>query len=250
MYLPSSSPSPSVLYNGSQAYPHFQVVVKWPEEFLKFEDITPRDVFGNKLERLESIRVNDEVFITLLTNCVPKWQVEISGFSVANVESAKLHYLNMVEKARTTQFLGSHTINIILDYGEGSEVILQRPAEWWPSRAYTSPRLLPSQDLMGDLPGSFRHGTINPDQLAKVQYGVHCAIEAARFEQGSYDFTVRFGALVLKGMKEEDIGKKYPLTSFCKGIDGTLVQCHINNWYIFQLLKLIRLTLTIIQARQ
>lgn len=216
-----------------------QVVVPWPQEFLQFEDnvVTPRDVFGNKLEALDSIRVDDEVFIGLLPARNPPWQVEISGFHDDNVESGRRHYLNLVHKARLKNFLGSHTLNIILDGSEGNTIILQSPPGWWPNRSHIVPHLEHSSDLMGDPPGSFRNETLHPDQLARIQHRVERALETTRFHRGSYDLSIRLGALALKGLKAEEIGKRYPVPSFQRSIDsGGVVECQVNKWSVAHLI--------------
>ena len=82
-----------------------------------------------------------------------------------------------------------------------------------------------------DEPGTFREDPLDDTQFAKVQREIKCALEAIQYERGSYDFTVRLGSLAVKGMKDGDIGKQYPIPSFLKGVNsGTNVSCMVNKW--------------------
>lgn len=208
--------------------------MKWPEEFLKNNTITPRDVFGSKLEQLDSIRTDDEVFINLLPHSSPPWQVEITGYNIQHAELAERHYKNLVEKIRTKQSFSSDTINIILDGNEGTKVLLQEADVWWPNRTHKiAPRLLVSLTLMDQPQGSFRKETLHPDQLHKIQCGIGNALNAVRFDQGSYDFTICFGCLTLSGMKDNEIGNEYSLSTFWNTINtSAVIECHVKKWFL------------------
>jgi hypothetical protein len=54
------------------------IIVRWPDDLIN-QGITPRDVFKNKLEALDAIRTQNEVFITLLPTQNDVWQIEIQG---------------------------------------------------------------------------------------------------------------------------------------------------------------------------
>jgi hypothetical protein len=56
------------------------ICVIWPVD-LTDQGITPRDVFRNKLEALDAIRTQNEVFVTLLAGHNDVWQIEIQGTS-------------------------------------------------------------------------------------------------------------------------------------------------------------------------
>ncbi|KAI4686537.1 uncharacterized protein J4E84_005818 [Alternaria hordeiaustralica] len=58
--------------------PLASIIVCWPEDLLN-EGVTPRDVFDNKLEALNAIRTQNEVYITLLPTQNDVWQIEIQG---------------------------------------------------------------------------------------------------------------------------------------------------------------------------
>ncbi|KAI4604780.1 hypothetical protein J4E80_010936 [Alternaria sp. BMP 0032] len=58
--------------------PLASIIVCWPEDLLN-EGVTPRDVFNNKLEALNAIRTQNEVYITLLPTQNDVWQIEIQG---------------------------------------------------------------------------------------------------------------------------------------------------------------------------
>lgn len=55
-----------------------RLIIHWPEDLINL-NITPRDVFGNKLEKLDAIRTDDEVFISILSAQGDIGQIEIQG---------------------------------------------------------------------------------------------------------------------------------------------------------------------------
>jgi hypothetical protein len=179
---------------------------------------TPRDAFGNKLELLDSIRVSDEVFITL--HSTRPWQVKIQGFEATHVEQAETHYKNKVRSIRTNLIGGSTATNIILDEAEGSEVLLRESEKWWPIPPEIVPKLLTS--LLDS--GGFRN---RPIDLGEAQEEIKCALEAIRHQQGSYDLSVRFG-LVSVGFKTLP-KTTVPLSHFRNLVQGS-VDCKIRKW--------------------
>lgn len=203
-------------------------MVRWSEELLNQPTpVTPRDVFGNKLEALDSIRAEDEVWITLLPHQDPPWQAEIQGFEMTNVELAEAHYGNLVRKAQIRRAGGSSSTTIILDEAEGSEIQLHEADGWWPNRAYKIVPCLLISPIDG--PGSFRSRPLHPLNITEIEQEFRRSLEAVRFEQGSFDLTIRFGSLCLDGLEAKEIGKNYPLASFKKSIEGK-VSCKTKKW--------------------
>jgi hypothetical protein len=95
-----------------------------------------------------------------------------------------------------------------------------------------TPRLQPLSSTRS-VPGSFRNETLHPDQLARVQNNISQALEAVRFDRGSYEFTIRLGCLAVKGSGLQNCqpGTEWPLTGFQKLIDsGTRLECDVRRW--------------------
>jgi hypothetical protein len=206
--------------------------VAWPQELLHAAGITPRDVFGNKLESLDSVRTDCEVFITLLTDRdnLPPWQVEISGFNMDDVQTGAECYRNVIQKIMKQKFLGHEKVNMILDEIEGINVLIQKADEWWPRKNFKIvPRLLPAP--MSDEPGTFRSEGLHFTQLAMIQHHIQRSLEAIRFERGSYDFAIRYGCLALSNFSIDQIGNQYSVTRFMNGIN-TVVGCHVLKWFV------------------
>ncbi|KAH7385604.1 hypothetical protein BKA66DRAFT_583220 [Pyrenochaeta sp. MPI-SDFR-AT-0127] len=202
----------------------------WPES-LSNQSITPRDVFGNKLERLDSLRMQDEVFITLLPAHYGIWTIEILGPNVINVEAAESHFLTIVEKICTESFGTQHSFNLILDDREGIDVVLEEAEMWWPNHNdRIVPRLLPHR--MMDDPGSFRRESLHATYLSKLQNSFQLALEAVRQTKGAYDLTIRLGCLAIssKHVKDDKIGHISHKENFLKEIDGK-VQLDVKKWF-------------------
>ncbi|KAI4707774.1 hypothetical protein J4E89_007402 [Alternaria sp. Ai002NY15] len=70
--------------------PLASIIVCWPEDLLN-EGVTPRDVFNNKLEALNAIRTQNEVYITLLPTQNDVWQIEIQG----NFRNEIMHFTQL-----------------------------------------------------------------------------------------------------------------------------------------------------------
>ncbi|KAF2272100.1 uncharacterized protein EI97DRAFT_485524 [Westerdykella ornata] len=206
-----------------------KVTVPWPEKLLKASNtITPRDAFGNKLENLDVIRQSDEVFITLLPQGNPPWQVEIQGFAEANVQAAKEHYLNLVAKIEKKEFSQSETTNLILDEEEGTQVVFQPPPTWWPASSGIVPRLVTS--LMDDA-GEFRNRPLHAVRLTQVEDELLEALGSIRYEPGSYDFAIRLGCMALRGGWNQDRVLRYgvALADLKRFMEGT-VSCQTRKW--------------------
>jgi hypothetical protein len=214
--------------------------VAWPQELLHAAGVNPRDVFGNKLESLDSIRTDCEVFITLLINRdnLPPWQVEISGFNMGDVQTGAECYRNVIQKVMKQKFLGHEKVNMILDEIEGIDVLIQKAVEWWPRKNFKIvPRLLPAP--MSDEPGTFRSEGLHFTQLATIQHHIQRSIEAIRFERGSYDFAIRYGCLALSNFSLDEIGKKYSVIRFKNGIN-TVVGCHVLKWSVLMRCQIVQ----------
>jgi hypothetical protein len=188
-------------------------------------------VFGNKLEGLDGLRMQDEVFINPdLTIRNGTWQLEIVGYDLAGLETAKDHLNTIIENLRADTFGVQHMLNVILDQREGMAVELQRGEDWWPNHAdLVVPRLLPS--AMMDDPGSFRQDGIDPLQLSLVQESISLALDSARRRKGTYDFVVRLGcaALSSKQVKGTEIGKQFPTDKFLKQVNDK-IEVDVKKW--------------------
>jgi len=209
-----------------------QVRVTWPEDLTEHDPpINPRDVFGNKLEGLDGLRMQDEVFINPdLKNQNGRWQLEIVGYDLAGVEVAEDHLNTMIEKVRVDAVGVQNMLNVILDQREGMAVELQRGEAWWPNCADTViPRLLPSP--MMDEPGSFRQDGIDRGQLAIIQESIKLALDSVRHRKGAYDFVVRLGCVALssKQVKDDKIGEKYPTDKFLKMVNEKF-EVDVKKW--------------------
>ncbi|KAF2739947.1 hypothetical protein EJ04DRAFT_604586 [Polyplosphaeria fusca] len=213
--------------------PGFRKLVDWPEDLLNDFNIFPTDalLFGHKLEHLDSIRVEEEVFISLSGNKDRPWELEIQGYDARHVEQGAQRYRTMIEKVRIRKLggLDANTVNIVLDAGEGDQIQLQRPDDWWPTKGGIVPRLIYNNTM--DPPGSFRyHSRSYSDEVASVLTSVCRTLDTLRFEQGSYDFAVRLGCVGLEGLSENEVNKKYPLKAFLKSIDSDIVSPKIKDW--------------------
>jgi hypothetical protein len=206
----------------------FKAIVSWPHQLLNPDvNVTPREVFGNKLEQLDPIRIQDEVFITLLLSD-PPWQVEISGYEPTHVEVGEEHYRNQIQKTINNLVFGKSTTNVILDETEGSQVVFQKAEAWWPTRNDVVPKLLTS--LMDDA-GGFRNNPPHPMQIAEIQDELQHVLEGIRFERGSYDLAIGFGCLCVSAGKEQLVlGEPVPLPSFARAIRGK-ISCAARKWY-------------------
>jgi hypothetical protein len=188
-------------------------------------------VFGNKLERLDGLRMQDKVYISLLPNN-GQWQLEIAGYEAEDVATAGEHLRTMIKKVRADAVGVHHTLNIILDEREGIDVELQPAEAWWPNHAdRVVPRLLPS--AMMNEPGSFREDGIDYIQLSVLQKKIKVALNHVRQRRGAYDFVVRLGSLALssKHVGVDKIGQTYTKDKFLKGIDEK-IELDVKKWYV------------------
>jgi hypothetical protein len=197
----------------------FEVIIPWPEELLNPGiNRNPCDAFGNKLEQLDPIRTQDEVFITIHSR--RPWQIKIQGYEAAHVERAAKHYNNKVASIQRKFTGGSAATNIILDEGEGTEVSLQFSDNWWPNSPQIVPKLVTS--LLES--GGFRNRLVD---LEEIQEEIRDALEAIRYRAGSYDLAIRFGCLsvAFKSLPRMSV----PLSNFRNLIRGS-VDCKVCKW--------------------
>ncbi|EOA81902.1 uncharacterized protein SETTUDRAFT_96874 [Exserohilum turcica Et28A] len=204
--------------------------VRWPDE-LNDQEVSPRDVFNNKLEALDPIRMHNEVYIDCVRTRSSEWQIEIQAHEMANIEAAEAQLKTMIEKVKTDVMALQNTVNMILDDQEGLKVILERADPWWPNQEdRVVPRLLPSGIM--DFPGSFRGELMHFTELSRIQHAFQLALEAVRHRKGAYDLVIRLGCLAIhsKRITENDIGKRYKKEAFLKSIDGSL-QLSVKKWF-------------------
>lgn len=209
-----------------------QLEVAWPKEFIEVEGLTPRDVFGNKLQSLDFIRTGCEVYITLLPDQanLPRWQVEICGYNMEHVLAGEDAYKSVIKKIHTQKFLSPEKITLILDENEGFHVLLKEAEHWWPQKAFgIVPRLISTP--MADDPGTFRTTPLHFTKLASLQNQIERYLKAIQFEKGSYDLSIRYGCLALGGLANSEIRKQYGMNQFIKGLNTT-VDCHVNQWFV------------------
>ncbi|KAF2120625.1 hypothetical protein BDV96DRAFT_485191 [Lophiotrema nucula] len=215
----------------------YSIPVDWPSDLLSEnanENYTPPVTFGNRLEGLDSIRMEDEVWIRFSPASQSPWQIEICGYDMANIERAENHYLTLIEKIRASR-TSAAVINIVLDREEGNEIILSQSEPWWPSGSQTTLELVPRliHPPMNDELGSFRRKPISSAHLSAIQREISCSLETIKFERGSYDFSIRFGCVALhgSGISTKDIGKTYPVKSLLHSIDsGNVISGQVKKW--------------------
>jgi hypothetical protein len=208
-----------------------QIIVDWPTA-LSEEHLSPRDVWGNKLEHLDRLRLQDNVWITLQSNGNKKWQTEIAGHDIANVEAAKEHFDALLDQVRVNFCGVQHAHNVILDEREGMLVKLQRDEEWWPSHVdRVVPHLLPSKIM--EEPGRFREKRIDSTKLSDIYASIESALDRIRSKKGVYDFAVRLGSIALRSrhVSEDKIGQTFRKETFLKDVNGP-IELEVKKWQV------------------
>ncbi|KAF2869854.1 hypothetical protein BDV95DRAFT_497090 [Massariosphaeria phaeospora] len=209
--------------------PLHEIVVGWPKNLREHNPpIMPRDVFGHTLEGLDTIRMDDEVYITLMPNI--SGQIRIQGYKAEHVDAAEAHYRTLVQRVQIKKFGSKEKINIVLDVAEGLHIVLEAAPSWWPTRTHRIVPFLPHFALMNE-PGSFREDPIDWRQLNVIQHVLGVALNTVRYERGYYDLTIRYGCFALSSddMPDSEIGKTYDKSEFQKGIDGR-VDSEVKKW--------------------
>ncbi|KAH7414266.1 hypothetical protein DE146DRAFT_29117 [Phaeosphaeria sp. MPI-PUGE-AT-0046c] len=212
--------------------PTYSVILNWPQMFSD-DNLYPRDVFGNKLERLDTLRMQDKVwFVPSQDRISANWKITIAGHGQTHVELAMDHLVAHLNQVRSeTSGLG-HTCNVLLDFEEGINIKLQRTDDWWPNHTDpVVPRLLPSP-LM-NAPGTFRHSEAGLPSvyLSTVQTAIKVVLERVRGRKGSYDFAVRLGLIAIKAkhVSEDKIGQTFDKNIFLKDIDRK-IELDFKRW--------------------
>jgi hypothetical protein len=195
-------------------------------------DITPRSVFGNKLENLNEIRMRDNVWITLLPVSSDTWAFEIQGFDTKTVHDAELHFYALISRVQSETLGVENKLNIILDETQGQDVALERADQWWPDKHDSIvPRLLPPPTT--DDSKGFHHKEVHFEMLSTIQHSIELTLEHIRHQKGSFDFAVRLGCIALSRnqFREEQIGEVYSKEIFKQAIKS---QAEIirNEWYV------------------
>ncbi|KAH7095379.1 hypothetical protein FB567DRAFT_29175 [Paraphoma chrysanthemicola] len=220
-----------IVPNDDGELPDCKAIVVWPEDLSNREpEITPRDAFGNKLEALDALRMQVEVYIHLLPVQNRVWQIEIIGDDPVNVYDAEDRLGTMIERVRADASGVQLTHNIILDQSEGLDIELVQDESWWPNHVDpVVPHLLPSYIM--DEPGTYRHQGLHTLQVEGVQYHLKSALEHIRSRKGAYDFVVRLGSVALssKHVKVERIGYTFKKEHFVKEIDGP-IELDVKKW--------------------
>jgi hypothetical protein len=208
-----------------------QIIVDWPAA-LSEEQLSPRDVWGNKLEHLDQLRMQDNVWITVQSNKNKKWQIEIAGHDIADVEAAEEHFDALLDQVRLNFCGVQHAHNVILDEREGMLVELQQDEEWWPSHVdRVVPHLLPSE--MMEEPGSFREKGIGSTKLSDIYAAIESSLNRIRSKKGVYDFAVRLGSIALRSrhVSADKIGQTFRKEIFLKDVNGP-IQLDVKKWQV------------------
>jgi hypothetical protein len=176
--------------------------------------------------------MQDNVWITLQSNGHDKWQIEIAGHDIADVEAAKEHFDALLDQVRADHCGVQHAHNVILGEREDMLVKLQKTEEWWPSHDdRVVPRLLPSG--MKNEPGRFRKEAIDSKQLSETYAAIESSLDRIRSKKGVYDFAVRLGGIALKSQHvlEEKIGQVYTKKTFLKDVNGR-IGLDVKKWQV------------------
>lgn len=206
-----------------------QTIVDWPEE-LSNQSATPRDVFGHKLQALDAIRMEDEVYITLLPVRGGLWQIKISASVDNNINNAKSRLQIMIQKTRADFYNVRPVLNILLDEREGIDIVLREPELWWPDRNGTIIPHLLHHPMMG-IPGDYRPDGMYFSDLLKIQGTIKLALENVQHKKGAYDFVVRLGCLALdsKNVGNNVTQKKFRKEQFLKDVNDR-VGLDVKKW--------------------
>ncbi|KAL5116760.1 hypothetical protein ACEQ8H_005372 [Pleosporales sp. CAS-2024a] len=214
---------------GEQEAPSHFLVVDWPA-YLTEEECPPQSVFGNKLERLDALRTQDKVWIYLLGN-EGQWRIEIAGQSEVEVEIAKEHLETLIDQVYTDRCGIQHAYHLLLDEQEGIHVGLRQCDEWWPNQDdKVVPHMLLSEKM--DTPGTYLQGSLHHQQLIELELALKIALDRVRAQQGSYDFAIRLGSLVLgsRQVGTDKVGRSWPKTTFLKDLEAGNVELHVKKW--------------------
>lgn len=196
--------------------------MSWPEELQQLRH-TPRDAFGNKLERLRDLRMTHEVYISLLHGD----NVQIMEPYEEGVQAAAARYQNLTELVLHSQRNQYLKVNVLLDVPEdsASQVLIKHSEPWWSVRGIV-PQLLPDKNAPKATGPS-------PEVLRDLRDAIETALETIRRQPGYYEFAIRYGSLYLRNFNLNEstaLGEAVSVSAFLKAIEGR-VSCNIKSWY-------------------
>jgi hypothetical protein len=161
-------------------------------------------------------------------------QLEIRGSDINRARSAEQHVKILIEKV---QLMFHNKVvypnYMILDKRAGTKegVVYERADRWWPDdgRHLIAPRLLPCA-MTSSGPGEF--WDLQPSHHCDIQNEIQRALEIARYEKGSYDFSIRLGCLALRD-NVSSIGTKRGQEEFLSDIINKKgLDCVVKHWYV------------------
>lgn len=160
-------------------------------------------------------------------------QLEIRGADIKNARSAEQHIKVLLEKA---QFVFSKSVfptYIVLDTREdaGEGVLYEKAETWWPNHIAHPivPRLIRCA-MTSSEPGEYWQD-LQPAQHYEIQSEIQRALDVARYETGTHDFSIRLGCLAIK-QAVPDIGGKLELSKFLSNMtENRNSDLVVKNWY-------------------
>lgn len=159
----------------------------------------PRDVLGYNLEVLDTIRMDDEVFITLTGGGAQPPALLIQGFALEHVKAAEGHLHNLIKKVEGN-FFDFEPAYICLDESKGTQVALRKPAPT--DFPQVGEELIPIFQLSTtqretNLTKAALDRFLTPEKLAQLQYQLAMSLESIRYKRASCDLTIRLGSFTL-----------------------------------------------------
>jgi len=219
-----NSNSAALLY----AYGVSQVTMNWPEDLIGAE-VFPKEKLGPKLQMLDPIRMEHEVYIW------PAGTQEfiIGGQDIENVHRAKERCRNLIDKICIETFKAPNDACFILDRDRGDVVVLEKAEGWWPYRYFLwiTPRLLPdpSQDVRSR---SQNDNYLHPTQLSFIQTVLINALDKVGYEQGNYDLSIYLGCVALLRPDKTMVGMMHSKNKFKEAIAERHLACQTNKWCV------------------
>ncbi|CAI6238966.1 unnamed protein product [Periconia digitata] len=205
----------------------FVRVVEWPSDLRENDPpILPKDVFGTKLEGLDDIRLDEEVWITPCKQ--PLWAVQFQSFSEAHVVAAMERYTRLILKIQNQSYGNLESLNLVLDAHEGGQVFLHEAPGWSPDRLNTiTPRII--KDALLAEPETID----DSDDITRIQKALRISLDAIIYDRAHYDFSIRHGLFVLRSSNKMnpkiEIGKTYSTEQCIKFLKETEA-CDTKRW--------------------
>lgn len=176
--------------------------------------------------------MEDEVYISLHVPRAGEAALLFQGNSQSDVELAKRHALNLVNKVKG-KFHDVELTLIILDKNEGSEVTFDAPLNPPFPTKELAPRLKVDPVMQEGLRSHYEH-SLSPDVLSLIQHRVRCALESIRYERGFYDLSIRLGAFVVETASRQGVveqGKTLKLAELLSQCEaGVLMKPRVHRW--------------------